>query len=248
MANQCSICGKELVSMICHIWVDEKDYKVCSECFSAIKKAESSKQKNKEKEVKYLVEKKRDGLVSHELDSYVQGLIDGFDTEGLTEEEKESNRMAFSPQQTAYQQTDTITRLTHCPDCNGEVSVRAETCPHCGCPLMTKKESLIYDLKMGVGLGSGYGTFLNVLGWIVLIGGTIISIFSALDVYSSFHFDIFLISFLTYIVYGILMLCMGYVANTVADIHSIVSGLKLERSEKDNSPDNKKSHIRRTGI
>ena len=25
--------------------------------------------------------------------------------------------------------------LTPCPDCNGPVSVRAHTCPHCGAPL-----------------------------------------------------------------------------------------------------------------
>ena len=132
--------------------------------------------------------------------------------------------------------------MVKCPECDGNVSTLADVCPHCGYPLQKKETtSEEYVLVKGNATGSGFATFLRVLAWIVWIGGLIISIAGAqvteLSSYSyrtstHFSFTTFLTLFLTYLIYGVLIMCMATVVDQVSDTYSIVSGIKLEKKKQ----------------
>ncbi len=127
--------------------------------------------------------------------------------------------------------------MVKCPECEGSVSDLAEVCPHCGYPL--KKKDAVkteYVLSKGRDAGSGFANFLAVLAWIVWIGGLIVSISGALVIekgyYSStthFSFTTFLTLFLSYVVYGILLMGMASIVDKITATYNIVSGLSLDR-------------------
>lgn len=131
--------------------------------------------------------------------------------------------------------------MTKCPECNGDVSTRAETCPHCGYPLKPKQEVVPeeYVLSKGSAKVSGFASFLRVMAWITWGGGLIISIAGAqvteLGRYSTsthFSFTNFLTLFISYFIYGILMMCMATVVDQVSSTYSIVSGLGLGKRKE----------------
>lgn len=129
--------------------------------------------------------------------------------------------------------------MVKCPECDGNVSNLAETCPHCGYPLKQKEQKAEeYILRKGSATGSGYATFIRVLAWICWIGGLIIAIAGAIVTveyrYSSstsFQFGTFLTLFLSYFIYGVILMCMATVVDNVANTYSIVSGLRLEKQD-----------------
>ena len=142
--------------------------------------------------------------------------------------------------------------MTKCPECEGMISDRAEVCPHCGYPLKQREsDNVEYVLSKGNETGSGVATFLRVLAWITWIGGLIASIGGAqvteLSSYSyrtstSFSFATFLTLFLSYFIYGVLLMCMATVLDQISGTHDIVSGLRLEKrkQEKNSSVSNSK--------
>ena len=140
--------------------------------------------------------------------------------------------------------------MIKCPECEGNISDRAMTCPHCGFPL--KESETEYTLQKGVAEGSGFGSFLRALAWIAWIGGLIVAITGAQVVevsrYGSstkFSFIAFLTAFLTYFIYGVLLMCMGTVVDNVAGTFSIVSALGLKKNKtevKSNSVDRDVKH------
>ena len=133
--------------------------------------------------------------------------------------------------------------MVKCPECDGAVSNLAEVCPHCGYPLKQKeKQNEEYVLSKGSATGSGFATFLRVIAWITWIGGLIIAIAGAqvteVSSYSyrtstHFSFGTFLTLFLSYFIYGVLIMCMATVVDQVSGTYSIVSGIKLEKRNLD---------------
>lgn len=133
--------------------------------------------------------------------------------------------------------------MVKCPECNGDVSNRAEVCPHCGYPLKPKEtQNEEYFLSKGAATQSSFATFLRVIAWITWIGGLIISIagaqvteVSSYSYYPSTHFSFttFLTLFLTYVIYGVLIMGLATVVDQVSGTYSIVSGIRLEKRKED---------------
>ena len=130
--------------------------------------------------------------------------------------------------------------MVNCPECNGEISSKAMTCPHCGYPVKTPEVvSSDYVLTTGNATGSGFASFLKVLAVIAWIGGLIIAIVGAnvtiagyRSTYTEFSFGTFLTLLLPYIFYGIILFCMGTVVEQVADTYNMVYGIRLVKHEK----------------
>ncbi len=131
--------------------------------------------------------------------------------------------------------------MVKCPECNGDISDKAVTCPHCGFPLKTEKtEQYEYVLAKGSGETSSLSGLLRVLAIITWIGGLIVSIAGANVVdslYSSsthFSFGTFLTLLVPYVLYGIILMGMATIADQIAATHSIVYGLRLHKQPVDN--------------
>ena len=142
------------------------------------------------------------------------------------------------PSDIDHERTESVCQWKKCPECDGNVSSLAETCPHCGYPLKNKEPATEYVLSKGHTAGSGFASFLQVLAWLVWIGGLIISIAGAqvteVGRYSSsthFSFSAFITLFLAYLIYGILLMGMASIVETIANTYSIVSGLELDKQK-----------------
>ena len=126
--------------------------------------------------------------------------------------------------------------MVKCPECNGDISDKALTCPHCGFPIKVEKEEQYdYVLTTGNRQVSGLSGTLRVLAVITWIGGLIISIVGANvadSLYSSsshFSFGTFLSLLAPYVLYGIILMGVATLADQIADTNSIVAGLGLKK-------------------
>lgn len=61
--------------------------------------------------------------------------------------------------------------LFQCPECNKEISDKAECCPHCGTPLKLKKNSVAVTTKRAGGKWEAAGFLLIVIGILCVFGG-----------------------------------------------------------------------------
>lgn len=127
--------------------------------------------------------------------------------------------------------------MIKCPECNGDVSDKAVTCPHCGYPIKTTETNQYeYVLEKGHGTVSRLSGLLRILAVITWAGGVIIAISGANvadSLYSShFSFAAFLTILIPYAIYGFIMFGMATLADQIADTNSIVNGLKLERKQQ----------------
>ena len=146
--------------------------------------------------------------------------------------------------------------MVQCPECNGEISSKAYTCPHCGYPIKTPETNQYeYILSTGTGQTSGISGLLRVLAFLTWIGGIIIAISGANvvdSVYSShFSFVAFLTILIPYAIYGIIMYGMATLADQIANTSSIVSGLVLTKKTKTNpstTPVNRSSYKPSSGV
>ena len=127
--------------------------------------------------------------------------------------------------------------MVQCPECKGEISDKAYSCPHCGYPIRTP-ETDQYEYVLGTGNGqtSGISGFLRVLAVLTWIGGLIIAI-SGANVADSLHSSYFsFVAFLTilipYAIYGVIMFGMATLADQIANTSNIVSGLELKKRTK----------------
>ena len=134
--------------------------------------------------------------------------------------------------------------LIHCPECQNEISDRADFCPHCGLPFVesTPEKNSVYELKTGTVREDGFAKFFQVLAWIFWIGGLIVSIIGANvvvsvdrwgDAKTEFSFTQFLTLFLTYLLYGGLAYGMSTVLQKFSGIYDILHGLHLSRKEEE---------------
>lgn len=70
----------------------------------------------------------------------------------------------------AATQPHTPAKVYACADCGGTVSARAEACPHCGCPIATKRPTLDQRVTV-VDLDISFGSLI----WL-MVKGTIAAI------------------------------------------------------------------------
>ncbi len=134
--------------------------------------------------------------------------------------------------------------MVNCPECNGAISSRAMTCPHCGYPVKTPEVvSNDYVLTTGKPCGSGFASFLKVLAFIAWIGGLIFAIAGAnvtvagyyYSNHTEFSFGTFITLLLPYVFYGIILFCMGIVVEQVADTYGMVKDIRLTKHENKQS-------------
>ena len=139
--------------------------------------------------------------------------------------------------------------MIKCPECNGDLSEKAITCPHCGYPL--KDEQFDYILVKGEKKTSRLASLLRVLAVIIWIIGLIAAIAGAKvsdSLYSgSTHFSLgsFIVLLIPYTLYGVIMFGMATLADQIANTNGIVSGLKLYKKptdKKDDLPANGRDH------
>ncbi len=124
--------------------------------------------------------------------------------------------------------------MIQCPECSGTLSDKACTCPHCGYPVRpVPGRQRDYILSVGhETIPSSFSYFLRILGILVWIAGLIIAIIAGQMSYR-FSFAQFLIAFIPYIIYGFVLCGLGSVCDEVHQIHSIVSGIRLESGDPD---------------
>ena len=131
--------------------------------------------------------------------------------------------------------------LINCPECGKQISNKAVACPECGYPIKPQEKNA-YSLHVGTsyGGGGGFASFLKVCSVICWIGGIIISIVGAfvpvISGYSNkteFSFSTFLTLMAPFAIDGALFWGVSEVVRQVNGIFNMVSGLRLEKGEKE---------------
>lgn len=130
--------------------------------------------------------------------------------------------------------------MVQCPECKGDISDKACTCPHCGYPIKeTESEQYEYVLSKGERLDSSFPGFLKVLAVLTWIAGMIIAVSGAKVTdslhSSSFSFAAFITLLIPYAINGIILWGMATLADQIAHTHSLVSGLRLQKKSLSNS-------------
>ena len=124
--------------------------------------------------------------------------------------------------------------MTQCPECNGSISDKAVTCPHCGYPLKGKEApEETYKLYLGNRTTSNFANYLRGMAWLTWIGGLIIAIFGA-NVTRYFSFPSFISLFVPFVVYGFILMSMGTIVEQISMTYDMISGISL-RKEKGES-------------
>lgn len=128
--------------------------------------------------------------------------------------------------------------MVKCPECGGNVSEHAITCPHCGYPLQAPNDEEKYVLSKGEAKGSAFSPVLILLGVIILIigfyiAGTAANVTSINPIIhreiSTFSGEIFFVSFVPYVIYSFIFFALASVVDRTAHIYDYIKGMKIEK-------------------
>ncbi|MBR6029733.1 MAG: zinc ribbon domain-containing protein [Clostridia bacterium] len=136
--------------------------------------------------------------------------------------------------------------LIECVECGQQISDQAEFCPHCGRPTGKKPKQVQYQykLRLGSATSNSFAGFLKFCSIVALIGGLIISFLAArrevttyrYSTETVFSWSIFITTFLPYLESCFVLWSMGKIVEMIQATHDMVAGLKLEATEKADSP------------
>ncbi len=127
--------------------------------------------------------------------------------------------------------------LFNCPECDKEISDKAVSCSHCGCPVV-KSSPKVYTIHKGTATASLVANLLKILAYICWGGGLIVSIVGAnvvniITQKTEFSFSTFITLLIPYAIYGALFFCMSIVTGQVNNIYDMIYGLRLELTDSD---------------
>ena len=126
--------------------------------------------------------------------------------------------------------------IIECPECGKDVSSKAQSCPHCGCPLWN--ESVSYVLQTGNATSnSNFSMFLKVLAVLSWIGGLVLAIMTGKtysvsrygNVISEFSFVSFITILLPFVIDGAILWGIGNVVDKIECTNSIITGISLKK-------------------